>query len=221
MLKTGRADTSVAGAYYPSGQVIVAAARVIGTKPGVDVISSGFLMLIPKTDGNETHSPFVFGDCGVNPNPNPSQLASIAKSCADMYSKLIGGEPFVSMMSFSSKGSGRHDDVSKVTEAVKIAHERFPDIKLDGELQADTSLVPAVASFKAPDSPIAGKANVLVFPDLDAGNIGYKLVERLANAVAVGPLLQGVNLPYMDLSRGCRPRDIFYVTAAGINLIDR
>lgn len=218
MLKEGYADVSVNGAVYSTGTVIVAAAQVLGTAENVDIISSSMLMIVPNfLDTNEPKI-FVFGDCAVVPNPNPSQLASIAYSCASMYKKLVNDEPKVAMLSFSTKGSGKHPDVDKVIEATKLAKERYPELQIDGELQLDAAIVPSVAKRKAPDSDVAGNANVLIFPDLDAGNIGYKLTERLAKAEAIGPILQGVSKPFMDLSRGCKWQDVYNVTAIAINL---
>ena len=220
MVREGVADGSVGGAVYTTGSVIVSAAQILGTEEGVDVISSSFLMVIPNYLGSGESKALIYGDCGVNPNPNSSQLASIAYSCSKMYEKLVGGTPKVGMLSFSTKGSGRHEDVSKVAEAVKLIHERYPDLQADGELQLDAAIVPAIGAKKAPDSKVAGDANVLIFPDLDAGNIGYKLTERLANADAMGPLLQGVAKPFMDLSRGCSAEDIYNVTSVAVNLAE-
>ena len=220
MVKEGVADGSVGGAVYTTGSVIVSAAQILGTEEGVDVISSSFLMVVPNFLQSGESKALIYGDCGVNPNPNDSQLASIAFSCSKMYEKLVGGTPKVGMLSFSTMGSGRHDDVTKVQSAVKLIKERYPDLQADGELQLDAAIVPAIGAKKAPDSDVAGEANVLIFPDLDAGNIGYKLTERLANASAMGPLLQGVAKPFMDLSRGCNAEDIFNVTSVAVRLAE-
>jgi len=220
MVREGYADGSVGGAVYTTGSVIVSAAQILGTEEGVDVISSSFLMVMPNYLGSGESKALIYGDCGVNPNPNASQLASIAYSCSKMYEKLVGETPKVGMLSFSTKGSGRHEDVTKVADAVKLIHKRYPDLQADGELQLDAAIVPSIGAKKAPDSKVAGEANVLIFPDLDAGNIGYKLTERLANADAMGPLLQGVAKPFMDLSRGCSAEDIYNVTSVAVNLAE-
>jgi len=169
-------------------------------------------MVVPNCEYGHNGT-FVFSDCGLNQNPNSEELAAIAESSAKSFKALIGAEPIVSMLSHSTKGSAKHADVDKVVEATKIAKESYPDIKIDGELQADASIIPSVGSAKAPESPVAGKANVLVFPDLDAGNIGYKLVQRLAKAEAYGPMTQGIAKPVNDLSRGCSADDIVGVIA--------
>lgn len=213
MVDTGRAGGSVGGAVYSTGKVIVAAAQVLGMAPGVKTLSSSFLMVVPDFLDTGCEKAFVYGDAGAIPNPNSEQLASIAKSCANMYLTLTGEPAKVAMLSFSTKGSGRHPDVEKVTEAVSIARKSFPELDLDGELQLDAAIIPDIGKRKAPGSRVAGYANTLVFPDLDAGNIGYKLTERLAKAKAVGPLLQGCAKPFMDLSRGCSDEDIVNVSA--------
>ena len=169
-------------------------------------------MEVPNCEFGENGT-FVFADCGLNQNPNPEELAAIAASSAESFKALVGAEPKVAFLSHSSKGSAKHADVDKVVEAVKIAKEQYPDVLMDGELQLDAAIVPSVGASKAPESPVAGKANVLVFPDLDAGNIGYKLVQRLAKAEAYGPVTQGIAAPVNDLSRGCSAEDIVGVVA--------
>ena len=162
---------------------------------------------------NQENGTFIFADCGLNQNPAPDQLAEIAGLSAKSFELLTGKSARVAMLSHSSKGSAKHDDVTKVVEATRIAKENYPEIMLDGELQLDAAIVPSVGKSKAPDSPVAGKANVLIFPDLDAGNIGYKLVQRLAKAEAYGPVMQGIAAPVNDLSRGCFAEDIVGVIA--------
>ena len=169
-------------------------------------------MDVPNCEYGENGT-FVFGDCGLNQNPNPEELAAIALSSADSFKMLVGKEPKVAMLSHSSKGSAKHADIDKVTDAVKIAKEWAPDLALDGELQLDAAIVPEIGASKAPGSAVAGHANVLIFPDLDAGNIGYKLVQRLAKAEAYGPMCQGIAAPVNDLSRGCDWEDIVGVVA--------
>ena len=181
-------------------------------KPGTKLVSAFFLMVVPDCEYGDD-GVFVFGDCGLNQNPNPEELAAIAESSAESYRMLTGNEPRVAMLSHSSKGSAKHADVDKVVEATRIAKEANPDLALDGELQLDAAIVPSVGASKAPDSKVAGKANVLIFPDLDAGNIGYKLVQRLAKAEAYGPMTQGIAAPVNDLSRGCSAEDIVGVVA--------
>lgn len=220
MVRASRADASVGGAVHTTGDVITAAAQVLGTAKNVDVISSSFLMVIPNFMGTSQPKAMIFGDCAVLPDPTASQLASIAYSCAKMCERVIGDDPKVALLSFSTKGSGKHEKVNKVASAFKIACERFPDLKIDGELQLDAAIVESVGASKAPGSMIAGNANVLIFPDLDAGNIGYKLTQRLANASAIGPILQGVSKPFMDLSRGCSCEDICNVTAIAVTLVE-
>ncbi len=220
MLRDGRVDLSVGGAVNTTGDVIRAAAQVLGMKENVDVISSSFFMVVPDFLGTGENKVLVFGDCAVVPNPTKEQLASIAYSCANMYKKVIGDEPKVAMLSFSTKGSAAHEMVFKVREATQIAKERYSDLKIDGELQFDAAIIPEIAKRKAPDSEVAGEANVFIFPDLNAGNIGYKLVERLAKAKAIGPVMQGVAKPFMDLSRGCSWEDIVNVTSIASLLVE-
>jgi phosphate acetyltransferase len=186
--------------------------QIIKTKPGTKLVSAYFLMEVPDCEYGE-NGIFVFGDCGLNQNPNPEELAAIALSSAESFKLLTGKEPKVAMLSHSSHGSAKHADVDKVTAAVAVAKAEAPELALDGELQLDAAIVPEIGASKAPDSKVAGQANVLIFPDLDAGNIGYKLVQRLAKAEAYGPMCQGIARPVNDLSRGCSAKDIVGVVA--------
>lgn len=212
MIKSGDADGMVSGACHSTANTLRPCLQIIKTKPGTKLVSAFFLMEVPNCEYGENGT-FVFGDCGLNQNPNPEELAAIAVSSAESFKMLVGKEPKVAMLSHSSKGSAKHADVDKVVEAVKLAKEMAPELMLDGELQADAAMVPSVGASKAPESKIAGHANVLIFPDLDAGNIGYKLVQRLAKAEAYGPMTQGIAKPVNDLSRGCSADDIVGVVA--------
>lgn len=211
LVKAGIADGMVAGAQNSTGDVMLPGLQILKTIPGVPLVSTFFVMVVPDCEyGNE--GIFVFSDCGLVQNPDAPQLAAIAKSAADSYRALIG-EPVVAMLSHSTKGSAKHPDVDKVVEATRLLKEMAPDLKADGEFQLDAAIVPAIGASKAPGNPVAGNANVLVFPDLDSANIGYKLVERLAKAQAYGPITQGIGAPLNDLSRGCSVEDIVGVVA--------
>ena len=207
MIKAGDADGEVAGARGTTADTIRPAFQILKTKPGVGIVSGAFLMITPAKHLGD-NGILVFADCAVNPCPNAEELAQIAISTAETARSLAGIEPRIAMLSFSTKGSARHELIDKVTEATRLARELAPDLQIDGELQADAALIPGVAEKKAPGSQVAGKANVLVFPDLQAGNIGYKLVERFSGADAIGPILQGIAAPVNDLSRGCKVQDI-------------
>lgn len=209
MVKAGDADGQVAGAMNTTGNVLRAAFQVIKTQPGIDVVSGAFLMLLPKDLPYGTDGLMVFADCAVVPDPDARQLAQIAVSAAQTARDIAGITPYVAMLSFSTKGSAKHERVDKVIEATKIAKRMDPNLIIDGELQSDAAIVPGVAQTKCPDSPLSGRANVLVFPSLEVGNIAYKLVQRLGGVQAVGPLLQGLAAPVNDLSRGCFPEDIY------------
>ncbi len=201
MVREGSADGSVAGSTASTGDVLKAAFQCVGMPKGISIVSSLFLMIFP----DKTYS---YADCAVVPNPDAAQLADIAISTADNHKKLTGEEPNVAMLSFSTKGSAKHEDTEKVIEATRIAKEKRPDLNIDGEMQFDTATIESIGKKKAPESKVAGKANVLVFPTLDAGNIGYKIAQRLGGAEAVGPIVQGLKKPLFDLSRGCSVDDI-------------
>lgn len=209
LIKNGDADGQVSGALSTTGDVLRAAFQVIKPKKGISVVSGAFLMLLPEGSTYGTDGMLVFADCAVVPNPTAEELAQIAISAGETAKNIAGIDPRVAILSFSTKGSARHEMVDKVIEATKIAHELAPELPLDGELQADAAIVPSVGRSKAPQSSIAGAANVLVFPSLEVGNITYKLVQRISGAEAVGPILQGLAKPVNDLSRGCSPEDIY------------
>ena len=212
LVKTGRADGVVSGACHSTSNTLRPALQIIKAKPDVDLVSSFFLMNVPNCQyGN--NGLFIFADCGLEQNPTAEKLATIAASSAESFKLLVEKEPMVAMLSHSTLGSAKHPDVDKVVEATKIAKSKYSQYKIDGELQLDSAIIPEIAQFKAPNSEVAGHANVLIFPDLDAGNIGYKLVQRLAKAEAFGPICQGIAAPINDLSRGCSVDDIVGVVA--------
>ena len=212
MVKLGDADGLVSGAIHSTSDTLRPALQILKTAPGTKLVSAFFLMVVPNCNFGE-EGIFVFGDCGLNQNPTPEELAYIAKSSSDSFEKLVGKESKIAMLSYSTKGSAKSELTDKVIDATNIAKEMFPELKIDGELQLDAAIVPQIAKSKAPDSSIAGYANTLIFPDLNAGNIGYKLVQRLAKAEAYGPLCQGISRPVNDLSRGCSSEDVAGVIA--------
>ena len=212
MVKAGDADGVVSGACHSTANTLRPSLQIVKTKPGVKLVSAFFVMVVPDCEYG-ADGVFVFADSGLEQNPDPEKLAAIAECSAESFELLTGKEAYVAMLSHSTKGSAKHADVDKVVEATKIVKEKCPNLKVDGELQLDAAIVPSVGSSKAPGSEVAGRANVLVFPDLDAGNIGYKLVQRLAKAEAYGPVTQGIAKPINDLSRGCSADDIVGVVA--------
>ncbi|MGL4333004.1 MAG: phosphate acetyltransferase [Bacteroidales bacterium] len=216
MIKNGDADGEVAGAQNTTGNVLRPAFQIVKTLPGISVVSGAFLMFMKdKQWGHE--GVMVFADCAVHPNPNANELAQIAVATGHTTRAIAGFEPKIAMLSFSTKGSAKHEMVDKVVEATRMAQEMDPSLQIEGELQADAAIVPAVGQSKAPGSAIAGNANVLVFPTLEVGNISYKLVQRLAGAEAVGPILQGIAAPINDLSRGCSVEDVYAMVAITAN----
>lgn len=216
IIKNGEADGEVAGAQNTTGDVLRPALQIIKTAPGISCVSGAFIMICPNKNYG-TDGVMVFADCAVTPNPDAAQLAQIAV-CASQTAKDIAGiEPTVGMLSFSTKGSAKHEMVDKVVEATRLAKELAPELKIDGELQADAAIVPSVGASKAPGSEVAGHCNTLVFPTLEVGNIAYKLVQRLAGASALGPILQGIAAPVNDLSRGCSIEDVYQVVAITCN----
>ncbi len=216
MIKNGDADGEVAGAENTTGNVLRPAFQIVKTLPGISVVSGAFLMFMPDNKwGN--NGLMIFADCAVHPNPTAEELAQIAVSTGHTTRAIAGFEPKIAMLSFSTKGSAKHEMVDKVVTATKLAKEMDPSLQIDGELQADAAIIASVGQSKAPGSEIAGQANVLVFPTLEVGNIAYKLVQRLANAEAVGPILQGIAAPINDLSRGCSPEDIYSMVAITAN----
>ena len=212
MVKAGDADGVVSGACHSTANTLRPSLQIIKTKPGVKLVSAFFLMVVPDCEYG-ANGTFIFADSGLEQNPDPEKLAAIAACSAESFELLAEKEAFVAMLSHSTMGSAKHADVDKVVEATRIVKEAHPELNVDGELQLDAAIVPSVGSSKAPGSKVAGKANVLVFPDLDAGNIGYKLVQRLAKAEAYGPVTQGIAMPINDLSRGCSADDIVGVVA--------
>ncbi len=216
MIKAGDADGEVAGAANATGNVLLPAFQYIKTAPGISVVSGAFLMFLKDHQFGE-NGLMIFADCAVHPDPDAEQLAQIAVSTGKTAKVIAGIEPKIAMLSFSTKGSASHEMVEKVQKATEIAQKSAPDMQIDGELQADAAIIEAIGKKKAPDSKIAGKANVLVFPDLQSGNISYKLVQRLAGAEAIGPILQGMAAPINDLSRGCSVSDIVNLIAITAN----
>ncbi|MBU2491167.1 MAG: phosphate acetyltransferase [Bacteroidetes bacterium] len=213
MVNEGMADGNVAGSTASTGDVLKAAFQCVGMPEGISIVSSFFLMIFPE-------KVYSFADCAVVPNPDAQQLADIAISTADNHKKLTGEEAYVAMLSFSTKGSATHELIDKVLEATRIAKEKRPDLNIDGELQFDAAVVDSIGKKKAPGSDVAGRANVLVFPDLQAGNIGYKIAQRMGKAEAVGPVVQGLKKPLFDLSRGCSVDDIVNTSAIAALMAD-
>lgn len=212
VLKTGGADGLVSGACHSTANTLRPALQILRTAPGAKLVSGFFIMDVPNCEFGYNGT-LAFADCGLNQDPDSESLAAIANDTANTFRTLVGAEPKVAFLSHSTKGSAKHALVDKVVNAVEIAHQQYPDLVCDGELQLDAAIVPSVAASKAPGSSVAGQANVLIFPNLDCGNIGYKLVQRLAKAEAYGPMLQGIAKPVNDLSRGCSWEDIVGVVA--------
>ena len=212
MVKLDGADGLVSGCAHSTAETLRPALQILKTKPGTKLVSAFFVMVVPNCDLGENGT-FVFGDCGLNENPDSEALSEIAISSSKSFEQLVGKQPKVAMLSYSTHGSAKSDQTQKVIDATNLVKEKEPELLVDGELQLDAALIPEVAAFKAPDSPLKGNANVLIFPDLGAGNIGYKLTQRLAKAEAYGPLCQGIAKPVNDLSRGCSADDIAGVLA--------
>lgn len=212
MVKKDEADGLVSGAAHSTADTLRPALQILKTKPGTKLVSTFNVMVVPNCEYGE-NGVFMFSDCALNPKPNSDELSEIAISTAESFKNIIGKEPRIAMLSYSTYGSAKSEDVTKVQEATKLAKEKAPDLLLDGEMQLDAALVPSVGNSKAPGSNVAGRANTIIFPDLNAGNIGYKLVERLAKAEAYGPVCQGMAKPVNDLSRGCKAEDIVGVVA--------
>ena len=212
MVKKEEADGLVSGAAHSTADTLRPALQILKTKPGTKLVSTFNVMVVPNCEYGE-NGVFMFSDCALNPKPNSDELSEIAISTAESFRSIIGKEPRIAMLSYSTYGSASSEDVTKVQEATKLAKEKAPELILDGEMQLDAALVPSVGNSKAPGSNVAGKANTIIFPDLNAGNIGYKLVERLAKAEAYGPVCQGMAKPVNDLSRGCKAEDIVGVVA--------
>ena len=212
MVKQEDADGLVSGAIHSTADTLRPALQILKTKPGTKLVSTFNVLVVPNCEYGE-NGVFVFSDCALNPKPNSEELSEIAIASAESYKQLIGDEPRIAMLSYSTYGSAKSEDVEKVQEATKLAKEKMPNLILDGEMQLDAALVPSVGASKAPGSNVAGRANTIIFPDLNAGNIGYKLVERLAKAEAYGPICQGMAKPVNDLSRGCKAEDIVGVVA--------
>ncbi|MBO5198975.1 MAG: phosphate acetyltransferase [Lachnospiraceae bacterium] len=212
MVKAGDADGMVSGACHSTADTLRPCLQILKTAPGTKLVSAFFVIVVPNCEYGADGT-FVFADSGLVQNPNPEELAAIAGTSAKSFELLVGKEAYVAMLSHSTVGSAKHADVDKVVEATKLAKEQYPELNIDGELQFDAAVVPSVGASKAPNSKVAGKANVLIFPDLDAGNIGYKIAQRLAKAEAYGPITQGIAKPVNDLSRGCSAEDIVGVIA--------
>ena len=212
MIKQGKADGLVSGAIHSTADTLRPALQILKTAPGTKLVSTVSILVVPNCEYGE-EGVFAFADCGLNQNPNSEELSEIAISTAKSFEQIIGKEPRIAMLSYSTKGSAKAEEVDKVRIATELAKEKAPELKIDGEMQLDAAIIPEIAKSKAPDSKVAGKANTLVFPDLQAGNIGYKLVERLAKAEAYGPICQGMAKPVNDLSRGCKAEDIVGVVA--------